>query len=126
MTANSSCELAEQRAALGADADHAEVHAFDLNHLVERIEVGRRTADRRSASRSRRPGALLSTSVGLIRRPRSASKLEKSTYSPVTPWMRVWSIDLSRYVMRPPRGHVGHHRRRPARCTGESRARRPS
>ena len=40
MTANSSCELAEQRAALGADADDAEVDAFDLDRLVDRIDVG--------------------------------------------------------------------------------------
>ena len=32
--------LAEQRAALGADADDAEVDAFDLDDLVERIDVG--------------------------------------------------------------------------------------
>ena len=31
--------LAEQRAALRADADDAEVHAFDLDDLVERIDV---------------------------------------------------------------------------------------
>ena len=41
-------------------------------------------------------GRLVWTSVGLISRPRSASKLEKLTYSAVTPRTWVWSIDLSR------------------------------
>ena len=43
----------------------------------------------------------LSISVGLIRRPRSASKLEKFTYSGETPLTWTLSIDLSRYVIRP-------------------------
>jgi hypothetical protein len=38
--------------------------------------------------------------VGLISRPRSASNVEKFTYSAVTPCTRVPSIDLSRYEMR--------------------------
>ena len=79
MTANSSCELAEQRAALGADADDAEVDALDLDRSSRagrcRAEqpIGGLPADDAS------PAARVSTSVGLISRPRSASKLEKST-----------------------------------------------
>ncbi len=41
-------------------------------------------------------GRTVSTSVGDISRPRSASKLEKSMYSPVTPRICCWSSDLSR------------------------------
>ncbi len=41
-------------------------------------------------------GRALSTSVGLISRPRSASKLEKVMYSGETPRTWTLSIDLSR------------------------------
>ena len=41
-------------------------------------------------------GRDVSTSIGLISRPRSASKVVKLTYSGVTPYIRVLSIDLSR------------------------------
>ena len=87
--------LAEDRPALRADADDAEVHALDLDDLVDRIDgraeqpVGGLPAEH--GDRPRR-----STSVGLISRPRSASKVEKFTYSDVTPCTRVLSIDLSR------------------------------
>ena len=39
------------RAALGADADDAEVHAFDLNDLLERIDVRAEQTVGRAASR---------------------------------------------------------------------------
>ena len=45
--------LAEQRAALRADADDAEVDALDLDDLVERIGVGAEQPVGASASRSR-------------------------------------------------------------------------
>ena len=88
--------LAEQRALLRADADDAEVHALDLDDLVERIDVGAEQPVGRLPADHRRPAARVSTSVGLISRPRSASKVEKLTYSGVTPWIAVLSIDRSR------------------------------
>ena len=71
--------LAEQRALLRADADDAEVHAFDLDDLVERIDVGAEQPVGGLPADAPRPAARVSTSVGLISRPRSASKLEKLT-----------------------------------------------
>ena len=96
MTANSSCDWPSSDAALGADADDAEMDAFDLDRLLERIDVVAEQAIGGLPADARRPAARVSTSVGLISRPRSASKLEKLTYSPVTPWIARLSIDLSR------------------------------
>ena len=81
MIANSSCDCPSSEPRLRADADDAEVHAFDLDDLVERIDVD---PNRRSAvcQPSTATGRDVSTSVGLISRPRSASKVEKLTYSP--------------------------------------------
>ena len=67
--------LAEQRALLRADAHDLEVHAFDLDDLVERIDVRAEQAIGRLPADDRDRRAPLSTSIGLIRRPRSASKL---------------------------------------------------
>ena len=79
MTANSSCDWPSSDPRLRADADDAEVDAFDLDDLVERIDVGAEQPIGRLPADARRPAATLSTSVGLISRPRSASKLEKLT-----------------------------------------------
>ena len=67
--------VAEGRSLLLADADHAEMPPPILIGLVERI-AGPNSC-RRRPSRDRRPAGSQSTSVGLISRPRSTSKVEK-------------------------------------------------
>ena len=76
--------LAEDGAPLRADAHHTEMDAFDLDRLVERIDV---LAEQPIGGLPADDGdrAAVSTSMALISLPRSASKLEKLTYSPVTP-----------------------------------------
>ena len=77
MIANLSCELPKAEPFFLLHADDAEVHAGDLDRLVERIDraeqlVGDVPAD------DRRPAGCASTSTGLISRPRSTLKVEKS------------------------------------------------
>ena len=118
--------LAEQRAALGADADDAEMHAFDLDHLVERIDVGAEQAvGRLPAEHDHRPRtSALPWGSSAARARRRSSR--NSTYSGVTP-VNLGLIDRFVAIGDAAVGAgVGHHGPRQTRCSAGRRARRPS
>ena len=94
MTANSSCELprSDPRFAL------TPITLKWTPSICSVLSIGSCVPNRRSAvcQPMTATGLALSTSVALISRPRSASKLEKFTYSGDTPCTCMLSIDLSR------------------------------
>ena len=85
---------AEHSALSLADADDAEVHALDLDGVIERIDFAEQLVGDVPAKQHHR--GLRSTSTALIIRPRSASKDAKSRYSGVTPWIWMLSSTWSR------------------------------
>ena len=102
MTANPSIDAPNTASFPLADADHAEVHALDLDDVVQWADFAEELHPRRPTRAARRGGSARPRSA-LIMRPRSASNVAKSRYSRVTPWIWMFSSTCSRYVTVPRR-----------------------
>ena len=96
MTANSSCDWPSSEPRLRADADDAEVDAFDLDDLVERIDVGaEQPIGGLPAEHGDRPRRV---DLGRAHQPAAfgVEAREVDVFAGDALDLRVWSIDLSR------------------------------